>query len=114
VVQSSFKMIFCETPAKVMYCSIKVLLVGCRVEKKTFFFHFREKRKSCENEVIFAKFRKNFVFAKVFAKIFVFVKVFAKIFVFAKMVAKSENKFSRKYENENFRFHPSWVAFINN
>jgi hypothetical protein len=30
---------------------------SARVETKTGFFHFREKPKSCENGVIFAKFR---------------------------------------------------------
>jgi hypothetical protein len=67
-------------------------LASIRVETKTFFFYFRNKRKLSENEQVFPKFR--------FAKIFVFMKVFvfAKIFVFAQV-------FARKFRcgNENFR-----------
>jgi hypothetical protein len=48
---------------------------AARVETKTVFFHFREKQKSCENGVIFAKFREisfreNFRFRESFRKNF--------------------------------------------
>jgi hypothetical protein len=51
--------------------------------KRKRFFHFREKRKWCENEQIFAKFRFSKIFD--FAKIFVFAKVFVSQEVLAKM-----------------------------
>jgi hypothetical protein len=53
--------------------------------KRNRFFHFREKRKSCKNGVIFAKFR--------FAKIFVSRK-FSQKFSFART-------FSRKFLPKN-------------
>jgi hypothetical protein len=59
-----------------------------RVETKTVFSIFAKMRKFSRNFVHF-RFRENF-------------RYFRKLFF-----AKSKNKFSRKYENENFRFNPS-------
>jgi hypothetical protein len=46
--------------------------------------------------------------ASFYAKIFVFAKTFVIFITFRKLFfAKNENKFSRKYENKNFRFNPT-------
>jgi hypothetical protein len=102
--------------------------------KRKGFFHFCKKRKSCEHFRFRESFAKIFVSVNFFCINFSFRKYcrenfcqkicknfrfnvrfrenfrlnfgYFRIFSYD-FFAKSENKFSRKYENENFRFNPT-------
>jgi hypothetical protein len=58
-------------------------------------------------------FAKIFVFAKNFASILIFSKIFVIFVTFRKLFSRKATKFSRKYENENFRFNPTPTSSAN-